>query len=622
MRKDSNRAARLLTLEALGIVFGDIGTNALFALRAAFRGPYAIPATEPNILGVLSLFVWALTLVVGVKYLQFILRADNRGEGGTLALLALLIPRGEQGRERLLTTVGLLGTALLYGDGIVTPAISVLAAVEGLDATTATTGRAAVPIAVTVLVALFSVQRLGTGRIGAIFGPIMLVWFLALAAFGIAGLAGHPAVLAALSPRRAVTFFIENGVAGFLTLGVVVLTVAGAEALYAGLGHFGAAPIRRAWYFIAFPALVLNYLGQGARLLLDPGAVRNPFYYLVPEWARIPTVFLATAATIIASQSLIAGSFSVTRQAIQLGYLPRMTIRHTSARMAGQVYLPVVNWALLALCLALVLGFGSSERLAAAYGMAVIGAMVTTSLLFLFVTRARWRWSLARTVLIAGAFLALGTVLLGANLVKLVHGAWFPALIGAVVFVILTTWRRGTDALGEMLRRRQRSVPEFLREIGARRPVQVPGTGIFLAPSPGIVPFALQHSLERMGIVYERVVLLSVLTEDAPRVTPEERVTVERVAARVWQLSARYGFMETPDIPDILECCRGEPLRLEPARATYFLGLITLIPVGRANLARWRARLFAVLWRNERPARAAFRIPPDQVVELGLEVAL
>lgn len=389
MRQDSNRAARLLTLEALGIVFGDIGTNVLFALRAAFRGPYAIPATEPNILGVLSLFVWALTLVVGVKYLQFILRADNRGEGGTLALLALLIPRGEQGRERLLTTVGLLGTALLYGDGIVTPAISVLAAVEGLDATTATTGRAAVPIAVTVLVALFSVQRLGTGRIGAIFGPIMLVWFLALAAFGIAGLAGHPAVLAALSPRRAVTFFIENGVAGFLTLGVVVLTVAGAEALYAGLGHFGAAPIRRAWYFIAFPALVLNYLGQGARLLLDPGAVRNPFYYLVPEWARIPTVFLATAATIIASQSLIAGSFSVTRQAIQLGYLPRMTIRHTSARMAGQVYLPVVNWALLALCLALVLGFGSSERLAAAYGMAVIGAMVTTSLLFLFVTRAR-----------------------------------------------------------------------------------------------------------------------------------------------------------------------------------------------------------------------------------------
>lgn len=625
VREGQGVAVLVLALQALGVVFGDIGTNILFALRAAFEGPYSVPLTPANVLGVLSLFFWALLLIVSVKYLTFVMRADNRGEGGIMALLALLSPgRGLPGvkHRNLFITVGLVGAALLYGDGVVTPAISVLAAVEGLEIASPVLHRVVVPITVVILVSLFLVQRHGTGRIGGVFGPIMLVWFISIALLGLRGISRHPQILSAANPLHAVSFFVDNGIAGFFVLGVVVLTIAGAEAMYADMGHFGARPIRLAWYCVGLPALFLNYFGQGAILVTDTAAVEHPFYYLVPGWAHYPVVLLATMATIIASQALISGAFSLTRQAIQLGYLPRMKIAYTSARIPGRVYIPEVNWVLMLLCVALVLEFRQSARLAAAYGTAVIGTMIATSFLFFAVTRARWGWGLLRAALIAGLFLLVDLVLLGANLVKLLHGAWFPVAVGVLLYTLMSTWRRGRDALGRQLRARAQNVKEFLRDLKLHQPARVPGTGIFMTPIPEVVPPSLHHSLDRLNILYQQVVLFSIVTKDIPMVPDAERVEVEQITENVWQVTAYYGFMQTPDVPEILRCCIDQEMKRRMQGATYFLGLVTLFTTGKTKMATWRKRLFAFLWRNARPARVAFRIPPEQVVELGVEIQI
>jgi len=614
-----------LALGALGIVYGDIGTSPLYALRECFTGEHGVRPTHDNVLGVLSLIFWALIIVVSVKYLVFVMRADNRGEGGILALMALAMQRkrGEEVKVRpVVITLGLFGAALLYGDGLITPAISVLSAVEGLSVATPFFQPYIQPLTIVILMGLFLIQRHGTAGIGAIFGPFMLVWFTTLAVLGVKEMMTYPAVVWAFSPMQAARFFMANHWHGFLVLGGVFLVVTGGEALYADMGHFGWRPIKWAWFTVVLPSLMLNYMGQGALLLRDPNAASNPFYLMAPSWALYPLVVLSTGATVIASQALISGVFSLTQQAIQLGYTPRLEVVHTSAEERGQIYLPGINLAMLVGVITLVLGFKSSTNLAAAYGIAVTATMGITTGLAYVVARERWNVSRAVALPLAGFFLLVDLAFFGANAVKIAAGGWFPLVLALGVFTLMTTWKRGRDILGNRLRGSSMPLKTLLESFGDHPPLRVPGTAIFMTGNPEGTPPALLHNLKHNKVLHEQVTLLTIASEEVPHVPPEERVEVIKLEAGFVRVIARYGFMEDPSIPDLLKRAREKGLQFNLMGTSFFLGRETLIPSKKPGMALWREALFAWMSRNARSATAYFRIPPNRVVELGAQVEL
>lgn len=615
----------MLALGALGVVYGDIGTSPLYAFRESFHEGHGIPVTPDNIIGVLSLIFWSLIIIISIKYLVFVMRADNHGEGGILALTTLITPTQnlQRGSSRWwLILLGLFGTALLYGDGIITPAISVLSAVEGLGVATPFFEPFIIPITIAILVALFLLQRSGTERVGRIFGPVTLLWFIVLALLGIRWIVQQPAVLAAINPLHAVEFFRQNGWIGFLVLGSVFLVVTGGEALYADMGHFGKAPIRLAWFTVVLPALLLNYFGQGALLIENPAAVENPFYFMAPPWALYPVVVLATLATVIASQALITGAFSLTRQAVQLGYLPRVVIDHTSAEAVGQIYIPAVNWALLASCISLVLVAGSSTRLAAAYGLAVTTTMAVTTLLLSVVARERWKWSLPVVALFAAFFLILDLGFWGANLVKIPDGGWFPLVVGVLILTVMTTWKRGRQLLRQIISHTAISFDDFAERFQTKEVVRVPGMAIYMNSDPDCTPPALIHNLQHNKVVHEKVILLSIKTKEIPYVPPAERIEVYPLDNAFYRVVLYYGFMEDPDVPRDLALARQSGLALELDKVSYFLGRERLLPTRRPGMAIWREQLFALMSRNARDAADFFRLPPEQVVELGIRVEM
>jgi KUP system potassium uptake protein len=621
----NTRAVVGLSLAALGVVYGDIGTSPIYALRESLHGTHGVPPTPENVLGLLSLIFWALVIVISIKYLAFVMRADNCGEGGMIALTALVTPdsaRARLRRRRLLVLVGLFGASLLYGDSMITPAISVLSAIEGLEMVTPIFTPYIIPITIAILIGLFAVQRHGTARIGAIFGPVMLVWFATLGLLGAIQVVQHPEVLAAVSPFHGARFFGNNGWHGFLVLGSVFLVVTGGEALYADMGHFGARPIRLSWYFFVLPALLLNYFGQGALVLLDPAAAEHPFFRLAPAWALPILVGLSTLATVIASQAVISGAFSLTRQAVQLGYLPRVDIEHTSETEAGQIYIPGLNWVLMIACIGLVIGFRSSSRLAAAYGVAVTTDMVFTTILFAVVARDRWRWSLSAVLAMAGAFLIVDLGFWGASLLKIPSGGWFPLLVAGLVFTVMTTWNSGRGLLAARLAERSMSFDELLRRMEDPSLVRVQGTAVYLGRHDVGVPPALLHNLRYNHVVHSRVVLLSLRTSSMARVPEEERLSVEHLAPEFYRVVARHGFAEDPEVPAVLEALKTTGLEIDPEEATFFLGHETLLATHRPGMALWRERLFAVLARNARRATRYFRIPSHRVCELGAEIEL
>jgi KUP system potassium uptake protein len=613
-----------LSLAALGVVYGDIGTSVLYAVRESFHHTHGVEPTRDNVLGVLSLIVWALVMVISIKYGIFVLRADNRGEGGILALTALVTPIGSLRRSPrwVLIMLGLFGTALLYGDGMITPVISVLGAVEGLKVATPFFEPYIIPITIGILVALFALQRHGTARVGRIFGPVTLVWFLTIAVLGITHILRDPHVFAAVNPLYGVRFFAQNGWNGFLVLGSVFLVVTGGEALYADMGHFGRRPIRLAWYGVVLPALLLNYFGQGAMIIHRPETVENPFFHMAPRWALYPVVAIATMAAVIASQALITGAYSLTMQAVQLGYIPRVQIDHTSARQRGQIYIPQVNWVLMFACIALTLGFRDSSNVAAAYGVAVTTTMVVTTLLLFTVERERWRWPLWASLGFTGFFLAVDLAFWGANIVKIPAGGWVPLVIGAVVFTLMSTWKTGRRILADRLSAQVLPIELFLADVGARPPHRVPGTAVFMYGNPSGTPPALLHSLKHYKVLHEHTVFLSVMTEELPHVDPAEQVEVVELGHGFYRIVLHYGFMDEPDVPAALQTVRVDGLNLSPGRTSYFLGRETLIPSRERGMAPWRERLFALMSRNARPATAFFGLPPNRVVELGAQIRL
>ncbi|MDP9347679.1 MAG: potassium transporter Kup [Gemmatimonadota bacterium] len=613
-----------MALGALGVVYGDIGTSPLYALRESFGHAYGLEATRGNVLGVLSLVFWALFLVISIKYLVFILRADNRGEGGILALTALVTPvvAGRGGGRGVLILLGLFGASLLYGDGMLTPAVTVLSAIEGLEVATPLFEPYIIPITTVILVALFAVQSRGTAGIGKVFGPFTLVWFITLALLGLRWIVREPGVLWAINPVHAWSFFAENSWRGFLVLGSVFLVVTGGEALYADMGHFGKTPIRLAWFVVVLPALLLNYFGQGALLLAHPEARENPFFRMTPTWALYPVVVLATVAAMIASQAVISGAFSLTRQAVQLGYLPRMDIEHTSAREIGQIYVPLINWALMVAAIGLVVGFRSSSNLAAAYGVAVTTDMVFTAILFAVVAVSRFKWHPLLVGLLTALFLVVDVAFWGANLVKVPAGGWFPLMIGAIIFTFMTTWKTGRKILAERLQVGSLPIELFLEDIGANPPVRVPGTAIFMYSNPAGTPPALLHNLKHNKVLHEQVVFLSIATGEVPYVAGEERVGVQRMEHGFYRILLHYGFMEDPDVPEALRNLRVEGLNVRPGSTSYFLGRETLVASNKPGMAIWREKLFAAMSRNARPATDFFRLPANGVVELGTRIEL
>ena len=618
------RQLAVLTLGALGIVYGDIGTSPLYALRECFHGPHGIAPTPDNILGVLSLIFWSLTLVVSIKYLVFVMRADNGGEGGILALLALVSRQADASRRSraALIPLGLFGAALLYGDGMITPAISVLGAVEGLAIATHVFEPYVVVITVVILVGLFLIQSRGTAKVGAMFGPVMVVWFMTLAVMGVSWIVVNPSVMAAFNPVHAVSFFVRNGGHGFIVLGSVFLVVTGGEALYADMGHFGRKPIRLAWFALAFPALVLNYLGQGAMLLQSPELASSPFYRMAPAWALYPLVILATMAAVIASQALISGVFSMTHQAIQLGYCPRMGIEHTSASHKGQIYIPQINWALMVACVGLVIGFGSSSAIAAAYGIAVSSTMVITTMLAYLVARGSWGASRVMAGSLAGAFLVIESGFLAANFTKILQGGWFPLAVGVIIYVLLSTWKQGRALLAVRFRERLYPLDQFLADIAANPPHRVSGTAVFMTSNGDGTPPTLLHNLHHNKILHERIILLTVATTDGPVVAVEDRLTVTPLQQGFFRVRACYGFTETPAVPAVLEQVLLAGQQMVAADITYFLGTETLLATDRPGLPLWRERLFVLMSRNALRATTFFGIPPERVVELGMQVEL
>jgi KUP system potassium uptake protein len=613
-----------LTLGALGVVYGDIGTSPLYSLRECFHGLHAVSPTRDNVLGVLSLIFWSLTLIISVKYILFVMRADNKGEGGILALLALVAQSADAGRRSRATLIalGLFGAALLYGDGMITPAISVLGAVEGLEIATHIFAPYIVPLTVVILVGLFLIQSRGTERVGALFGPVMVVWFVTIAALGISWIGVEPHVLGAFNPVHGYTFFRATGWHGFVVLGAVFLVVTGGEALYADMGHFGIRPIRIAWFALVFPALILNYLGQGAMIMNNPAAAAQPFYLMAPRWALYPLVLLATLAAIIASQALISGAFSLTRQAIQLGYSPRLEILYTSHEHQGQIYIPQVNWALMLATIGLVLGFRSSSALAAAYGIAVTSTMVITTMLAYLVARGSWGVPRMAAGSIALFFLTIELAFFGANLTKVFHGGWFPLVVGAIIYTAFSTWKRGRALLASRLRERMYPFPQFLEDIAAYPPQRVAGTAIFMTSNLQGTPATLLHNLHHNKVLHDRVILLTVVTRDVPHVAVDDRAEVEPLGQGFFRLTLRYGFMEEPDVPEALveASKRGFPISLSDT--TFFLGVETLLATARPGLPLWREKFFVLISRNAVRANAFFKIPPERVVELGMQVEL
>ena len=622
------RRLAVLTLTALGVVYGDIGTSPLYALRETFSAEYGIMPTPDNVYGLLSLILWALILVVSVKYIVFILRADNRGEGGILAMLALLLQKQTHRHKRraLLVGLALFGAALLYGDGIITPAISVLSAMEGLVVVSPAFGFLIIPLTLAILIALFLMQRVGTSLVGRVFGPITLVWFLSIAALGVAEIVREPAILLAVNPWYGIKFVFTHGSMGFFVLGAVVLAVTGAEALYADMGHFGKKPIRLAWFAMVLPALVINYFGQGALILRNPLAAENPFYMLAPRALLYPLIALATVAAIIASQAMISGAFSLTQQCIQLGFSPRMTIKHTSARQFGQIYISEVNNALMIGCLLMVVGFGSSKALGAAYGIAVTGTFVITTTLFTVVTVARWGWPLWKGLLFCGFFLIIDGAFFGASLLKVAHGGWVPLAVAALLFTLMTTWKRGRAILRERLTEISLPMETFLGDLGSRARARVPGTAVFMTSESKGVPVVLLHHLKHNKVLHETVIILSIVTDDVPEVPRKGRVGIEALGQGFFRVVAHYGFMEYADVKEVLQKCRDNGIAARPLDTSYYLGREQLIPRRgpwkkhglSMNIAR--KKLFSFMSRNARSATEYFQLPPNRVVELGTQI--
>ena len=617
----ASRAA--LTLAALGVVFGDIGTSPLYALRECFHGPHGIAPTPANVLGVLSLICWALVLVISVKYVSHVMRASNHGEGGILALMALIPPTygGPQSRGVLLG-LGLFGAALLYGDGVITPAVSVLGAVEGLSTATPAFTPYIVPISVIIIFGIFLLQYRGTASVGAMFGPVMIVWFVVIAGMGVRWIGFEPHVLTAVNPVHAVRFFAANGYHGFVVLGSVFLVVTGGEALYADMGHFGAGPIRLAWFGLVFPALLLNYMGQGALLLQHPDAAVQPFYRLAPPALVVPLVGLATAAACIASQALISAVFSLTRQAVQLGYSPRVEIRHTSETTIGQIYIPTVNWALMVATIALVLLFQSSSALAAAYGVAVTATMGVTTVLAYVVARQIWGWSRWTAGAVTAVFIVIDLAFFGANLLKVLQGGWVPLAMAAFVYLLMSTWKTGRQILGARLREKAYPLDQFLKELPRSHPDRVAGSAIFMTGSGAGVPPTLLHNLRHNKVLHANVVLLTVITEEIPEVPDARRVDIEPLGLGFFRVTLRYGFVEEPDVPAAIALARGRGLPIDKDDITYFLGRETLLATATGGMATWREGLFSLMSKNAMRATAFFRIPPERVVELGMHVEL
>lgn len=617
-----------LVMAAIGVVFGDIGTSPLYTLKMAFSPAYGLAANHDTVLGILSLVFWALVLVVTVKYVTIITRADNEGEGGIMALMALA-QRTLAGHPRSSYLVGLLGVfgaALFFGDGVITPAISVLSALEGLEVVAPELGRWVVPLTVLVLVALFAVQRFGTERVGKVFGPVTGLWFLVLAVLGVANILHEPEVLQAINPLWAARFFAEHSWGGVFILGAVVLAVTGGEAIYTDMGHFGARPVRIAWYGFVLPALMLNYLGQGALVLEDPEAIRNPFYVGVPDWGRIPMIVLATAATVIASQAVITGAFSVTRQAMQLGYIPRLGTRHTSRETIGQIYIPSINWAMAVVVVLLVLAFGSSSALAVAYGVSVSGTMLIDTLLLALVARAlwpRWRWWVLP---LCAVFLVGDVAFLVANAAKIPVGGWFPLALGIVLFTLLRTWRHGRHLLREEIQKEGIQLDTFLPGLMLAPPVRVPGTAIFLTADKGVVPHALLHNLKHNKVLHERNLFLTVETLTIPYAPPERRLAIRSIGDEFHQATVRFGFMEVPDVPlALMRSCDqedGEGIVIDPMDTTWFASRETVVAIRHRGMPVWRDRLFAFMHRNAAPASGFFHIPGNRMVELGAQVEI
>jgi len=619
---DPQATRKALVIGALGVVFGDIGTSPLYTLRQCLNSMG--DTDQAAVLHVLSLIVWSLVMVVTVKYVLVIMRADNRGEGGILALTSLALrafaPRGR--RHEIIVAIGLTGAALFYGDCVITPAISVLSAVEGLKVATPAFEPYVVPLALLLLVVLFSVQSHGSEKVGRLFGPVMLVWFVTLGVLGVIHIVRQPAVLLALNPLYAIDMFIRFPVTSFVLLGAVVLAVTGAEALYTDMGHFGAQPIRVAWLSLVFPALVLNYFGQGALILQTPDAIENPFYRLVPEWGLYPLVILASLATIIASQAVISGAFSLTRQAVQLGYLPRLEVRHTSAEEFGQVFMPRVNKFLFIAVIIVVVGFHTSDNLGAAYGIAVTGTMTIDTILAFVYMRGVLKWGLVKTGLLFGAFIVVDLSFLGANLLKIDEGGWFPLVLAALVAIAMSTWRWGRQTLINRRTRNALSLEEFVATLKPDRPARVPGTAIFMTGNADVVPGALLHNLKHNKVLHERVVIMTVRTRDIPRVPEDERLEIRHLDANFHAITVEYGFLDQPNIPRALAQCRLQQFHFNLMETSFFVGREKIIPARRGGLPQWRKRLFVLMSNNMLDATEFFRIPPNRVVELGGQVEL
>jgi KUP system potassium uptake protein len=613
-----------LVVGAIGVVYGDIGTSPLYTLRQCFTGMHRLDLSSDNIMGILSIIFWSLMIVVTLKYVTLIMRADNRGEGGILALSAL-VSRGLEAHPRRrwwFVGFGIFGAAMFYGDGMITPAISVLGAVEGLDIVTTQLHSFIDPLAIVIIIALFAIQRGGTARVGAFFGPVMSAWFVALAVLGAIHVVDNPQVLAAVNPAHAIAFVVANPTTAFLALGAVVLAVTGTEALYADMGHFGKSPIRRAWLFFVMPALVLNYFGQGALLLGDPSAIKNPFYLLAPTWALIPLVVLATCAAVIASQAVISGAFSLTRAAIQMGYCPRLTIEHTSEREIGQIYVPFINWVLFVAVILLVAGFRHSDNLGGAYGIAVTLAMLIDSILILFVMRRMWKWTTPVAVAIALPLALIDIAFLTSNALKIPSGGWFPIVIGISVFTVLTTWKRGRAVLMRRLADGSLPLDAFIESIQLDPPTRVPGTAVFLTSAPNSVPHSLLHNLKHNKVLHERVVFLTIVPRDIPYVPVDERYEIKPLGGDFFQITAFYGFSEDAEVPRLLEQCSRDGFVFKMMETSFFVSRESLIATGAPGMAKWRERLFVSMSKNATKASDFFAIPTNRVVELGTQVEI
>lgn len=613
-----------LTVAAVGIVFGDIGTSPLYTMKEAFSARFGMAASLDNVLGILSLVFWALIVVVTIKYIIFMMRADNRGEGGMMALLALVLRATKSGsRSRiLLMSLGLFGAALFYGDGMITPAISVLSAVEGLTVAAPGLQPLVVPVTIVVVILLFLLQQKGTASVGALFGPVTLVWFAVLALLGILNIVKDPSVLAAINPAYALGFFVENRIAGFFALGAVVLAITGTEGIYTDMGHFGKKPIRIAWSLVVLPALTLNYFGQGALILNDPEALEHPFFHMAPGWALYPLIGLATAATVIASQAVISGTYSLTRQAIQLGYCPRLDVFHTSESEIGQIYMPWINWPLLVAVIALVIGFGSSTNLAGAYGVAVTGMMVIDTILAFVVVTALWKWSKWIAVPLLLVFLVIDLTIFSATAVKLFHGGWFPIMVGIILFTLFATWHKGRQQMMWKLAPGTIGLEPFIQSVTQHPPVRVPGTAVFLTAAAEGVPHALLHNLNHNKVLHERIVLLTVDTRDIPHVADDERIEIQPLGGEFYRAIVHYGFKDEPDVPRALEFAASKGMKFEMMETSFFLSRQTLIPKAGPGMALWRDKLFAVMARNASSATTYFKIPANRVVELGTRIEL